>query len=99
MGSDRRFLNGQRGGDLAVRQAPRDAPERLALARCQHIELGLIGELGRRLPGHAVDHAPGDRWRQQGLAGGDRVHRRDQLPWSCALDREARGAGAEAPKT
>jgi hypothetical protein len=35
------------------------------------------------------------RRRQQRLAGGDHMHRRDQLLWSGALEQETRGAGPE----
>ncbi len=45
----RGFLDDERGGDLAVRQAPSEELKNLPLTRCQLIELGLIGKLGSGL--------------------------------------------------
>ena len=82
-------------GDLGVRPAPRHQREHLGLARRELLQARVASRVGRGLPRHALDHAAGDRGRQQRVAGGDRVDRRDQLLRPRALQQEARGAGAE----
>src|SRR5712692_10921507 len=59
VGLDRRFLDDERGGDLAVREATRDQFEDLPFARGELVESGLAGEVGSGLLGHAVDDASG----------------------------------------
>src|SRR6266540_6490355 len=88
--ANRGLLDHELRGDLAVREPPRDELEDLPLAGSELGELGLIGELGDRLLGHAVDHPAGYRRREQGVSAGDRVHRRDQLLRSRSLEQESR---------
>src|SRR5215813_15567223 len=96
VGPDSGLLDDQDRRDLAVREAAGDQLEDLALAWGQPLEVGMIGEPGRRLLGHAVYDAPGDGGREQGVTGRDGVHRCDQLLRPGSLEQEARGAGAQA---
>lgn len=45
MGSDRRLLDHERRGDLAVSEAASDQLQNLALAGGEFVELGLVGKL------------------------------------------------------
>ena len=59
------------------------------------VQLGLVAELGSRLLGHAVDYQASDGRGEQGIAGGDRLDRRDQLLGPGSLEQEPGGAGAQ----
>jgi hypothetical protein len=89
-----RLLDDERGGDLAVPEPAGDQLEDLSFRRGERVETGRPARSGRLL-GDAVDHAAGDRGREQGVAGGDRVDARDQLLGSGSLDQEARGPSAQ----
>src|SRR6266545_1034294 len=68
VGLDRRLLDHERRGDLAVRQTLRDELEDLALAGGQLVEPGIGGLADHRLGRHPFDHPLGDRWREQRIA-------------------------------
>ena len=55
----------------------------------------LLGRVRARDAHELLDHALGDRRREQGVSGGDRPHRGDQLLGGVVLEHEAAGPDAQ----
>ena len=79
VGLDRRLLDRQRVGDLAVGETGRDEGKDLPFARGERVHAVSARSVRQRVRGHALEDAPGDRRGQQRVAGGDGVDRRDEL--------------------
>jgi hypothetical protein len=75
-----------------VAQAARDETEHLALARGELGQAQVAAVPDQRLAGQAVDHAAGDRGREERLAGRDGVDGGDEILRTRALEQEAAGA-------
>ena len=93
----RRLADEQLARDLRVRHPARDQPQHLELARAEFLGRGGLIQAGRRVLAVVLDQPPGDRRREQRLAGGDRAHRAGQLLAVGVLEQEAGGARLHRP--
>src|SRR4051794_4591437 len=95
VGLDRGLADHQLGGDLAVRESPRDAAEDLELARGELVQAGRRRRGGGGDRGELLDQPARDGGRQQRLALRHHADAGGELLGRDVLEQEAAGAGPQ----